>query len=69
MTQDGPPGGYRSGLKRAEAELVYQSVRKTLAVVGFTLRPERSPANAYQAQRLDNAYTSRDLDPTLLDLG
>jgi hypothetical protein len=62
-----PPGGYSRGLDRAEADLVHLTVRKTLAALGFPLRPEWFPQNDYQAQRLHNAYARRGLDPMQLD--
>jgi hypothetical protein len=61
-----PPGGYARGLARAEADLVYVSVRKTMETVGLPVRPEWHPPNAYQAGRLDDAYRGRGLDPTPL---
>jgi hypothetical protein len=67
-SKEAPPGGYASGLDKAEADLVYVSVRKTLAAVGFTLKPEWFPPNAYQAGRLANAYSRRGLDPTPLEI-
>ena len=66
-SKEAPPGGYARGLNRAEAELVYISVRKTREAVGFTVKPEWSPPNDYQAQCLDNAYARRGLDLTPLD--
>jgi hypothetical protein len=59
-----PPGGYSRGLAKAEADLVYLTVRKTLTALGLLVKPEWFPANDYQAQRLDNAYARRGLDPT-----
>jgi hypothetical protein len=65
---DAPPGGYASGIDKAEAELVEITVRKTLAAVGFPLKPEWFPANAYQEQRLTDAYRNRGLDATPLQI-
>jgi len=61
-----PPGGYSRGLNKAEADLVYISVRAALAAAGVTLKAEWSPPNACQAGRLANAYSRRGLDPTRL---
>lgn len=58
-----PPGGYSRGLDKAEADLVYLTVSKTLAALGHPVKPEWFPPNAYQAQRLDNAYVRRGLNP------
>src|SRR5262245_54652747 len=63
---EAPPGGYSAGIDKAEAELVEITVRRTLAAAGFPLKPGWSPANAYQAQRLADAYRKRGLDPTPL---
>jgi hypothetical protein len=62
-----PPGGYSRGLDKAEADLVYLTVRETLAALGLPVKPEWSSPNEYHAQRLRNAYTRRGLDPTPLD--
>jgi hypothetical protein len=62
-----PPGGYARGLDKAEADLVYLTVRKTLTALGLPVKPEWFPPNAYQAHRLDNAYARRGLDSTPLD--
>ena len=62
-----PPGGYSRRLHKAEADLVYLTVRQTLTALGLSVKPEWFPPNAYQAQRLDNAYARRGLDPTPLD--
>jgi hypothetical protein len=62
-----PPGGYSRGLDRCEADLVYLTVRKTLAALGLPVKPEWFPPNAYRAQRLDNAYARRGLNPKPLD--
>jgi len=61
-----PPGGYARGLDKAEADLVYLTVRKTLAALGLPMKSEWFPSNDYQAQRLDDAYARRGLDPTPL---
>jgi hypothetical protein len=66
--KDAPPGGYARGLDKVEADLVYVTVRRTLAAVGVALKPEWFPPNDYQARRLENAYARRGLDPTPLDL-
>jgi hypothetical protein len=58
-----PPGGYARGLNKAEADLVYETVRRTLAAVGLPTKPEWSAPNEYQAGRLDNAYVQGGLDP------
>ena len=39
-----PPGGYARGLDKAEADLVYLSVRKTLEALGVTLKPGVVPS-------------------------
>jgi hypothetical protein len=62
-----PPGGYARGLDKAEADLVYLTVRQTLAALGFKVKPEWFPPNGYQAQRLNNAYIRRGLDPAPLN--
>jgi hypothetical protein len=63
-----PPGGYASGIDKAEADLVYISVRRALAAAGVPVKAEWFPPNAYQAGRLANAYSSRGLDPTPLEI-
>lgn len=67
-SRDAPPGGYARGLDKAEADLVYISVRKTLETLGLPVKPEWSPPNTHQAGRLDDAYRNRGLDPTPLDV-
>ena len=67
-SKQAPPGGYADGLDRAEADLVYLAVRRTLEAVGYKLKPEWFPPNSYQAGRLDNAYRKRGLNPTKLVL-
>jgi hypothetical protein len=62
-----PPGGFPRGLDKAEADLVYLTVRETLAALGFPLKPEWRPANAYHAERLHDAYIRRGLNPTPLN--
>ena len=64
---EAPPGGYSSGIDKAEADLIYRSVRRTLETVGFPVKPV-VPANAYQAERLANAYRKRGLNPTPLKI-
>jgi hypothetical protein len=63
-----PPGGFASGLDRAEADLVYMSVRRTLEAVGITLKPAWSPAGQGGEKKLADAYRNRGLDPTSLDI-
>jgi len=55
-------------MDKAEADLVYMTVRRTLKAVGFPLKPEWFPRNAYQAGRLADVYRNRGLDPTPLDI-
>ena len=62
-----PPGGYARGHDKAEADLVYLTCVRTLAALGLPVKPEWFPPNDYQAQRLDDAYVRRGLDPTPLD--
>ncbi|MFL5932136.1 MAG: hypothetical protein ACJ75P_12835 [Gaiellaceae bacterium] len=66
-SKEAPPGGYAKRLDKAEADLVYLTVRRTLAALGLPVNPEWFPPNDYHAQRLDNAYARRGLDPTPLD--
>ena len=63
-----PIGGYERGLNKAEAQLVCETVRRTLAAVGFPAKPEWVPQNQYQEQRLHDAYVRRHLDPTPLNI-
>jgi hypothetical protein len=63
-----PPGGFDSGLHRAEADLVHMSVRKTLNAVGNTLKPEWTPAGQGGEKKLADAYSNRHLNPKSLDL-
>ena len=63
-----PPGGFASGLDRAEAQLVYMSVRKTLEAVGITLKPEWTPAGEGGEKKLADAYKNRELDHRSLKL-
>ena len=62
-----PPGGFASGLDRAEADLVYMSVRRTLEAVGVTLKPLWSPAGQGGEKKLADAYRNRGLNPKSLD--
>ena len=57
-----PPGGFASGLDRAEADLVYMSVRMTLEAVGVTLKPPWSPAGQGGEKKLADAYRKRGLN-------
>ncbi len=62
-----PPGGFASGLDRAEADLVSMSVRRTLEAVGVTLKPPWSPAGEGGEKKLADAYRNRGLNPKSLD--
>jgi hypothetical protein len=63
---DAPPGGFARGLDRAEADLVYVSVRKALEARRVRLKPEWFPKGQGGEKKLADAYRRRGLKATRL---
>jgi hypothetical protein len=63
-----PPGGFDNALDRAEADLVYMSVRMTLEAVDVPLKPPWFPAGEGGERKLAGAYRNRGLNQKKLVL-